>query len=219
MKKYTYFFFLHCPLIMILFLSRSLSLSAQGCVGRAGWGATWCVRTAMGRWSLTVSVIQTSSRWPFIRAEIKTAPPTGWSKSGSRWAARLHCTNEAFMKGSFNDSPPAMCLRAYFIVSNSVMPRVGAGWRGGRWCVPGWSLVCLKSSQSGCVTGPSDLRTVQPVLRDPAPSGSPRPGRRLGADLTADISLVWVIKIFCASELKFYSSPQFLKDLRTGQCA
>lgn len=112
---------------MILFLSRSLSLSAQGCVGRAGWGATWCVRTAMGRWSLTVSVIQTSSRWPCIRAETKTAPPTGWSKSGSRWAARLHCTNEAFIKGSFNDSPPAMCFKSLFYCFEQCNATCGRG--------------------------------------------------------------------------------------------
>lgn len=47
-----------------------------------------------------------------------------------------------------------------------------------------WRLVCLKSSQSECVTDPSDLQTVQLVLRDHAPSGLPRPGRRLGVDMT-----------------------------------
>ncbi len=44
----------------------------------------------------------------------------------------------------------------------------------------GWRVASSRSSLKGCVTDPSDLRTVRPALRDPAPSGSPHPGPRLG---------------------------------------
>ncbi len=43
-----------------------------------------------------------------------------------------------------------------------------------------WRVASSRSSLKGCVRDPSNLRTVRPVLRDPALSGSPHPGPRLG---------------------------------------